>query len=74
MRQLTYEDHQDVFNISEKVTFLDETTQKTLKLSNCWFYLIGVFEISIDKKTPPTIKKVKRIGMIAGGTGTFNNL
>jgi len=29
----------------------------------------GVFEISIDKKTPPTVKKVKRVGMIAGGTG-----
>jgi cytochrome-b5 reductase len=29
----------------------------------------GKFEISVDKKTPPTIKKVKRIGMIAGGTG-----
>ena len=26
----------------------------------------GVFEISIDKKTPPTVKKVKRVGMIAG--------
>jgi hypothetical protein len=26
----------------------------------------GIFEISVDKKTPPTIKKVKRIGMIAG--------
>jgi len=29
----------------------------------------GVFEVRVDKKTPPTIKKVKRIGMIAGGTG-----
>ncbi len=26
----------------------------------------GVFEISVDKKTPPTVKRVKRIGMIAG--------
>lgn len=26
----------------------------------------GTFEISVDKKTPPTVKKVKRIGMIAG--------
>jgi cytochrome-b5 reductase len=26
----------------------------------------GVFEISIDKKTPPTVKKAKRVGMIAG--------
>jgi len=29
----------------------------------------GVFEISVDKKTPPIVKKVKRVGMIAGGTG-----
>ena len=29
----------------------------------------GIFEISIDKKTPPIVKKVKRVGMIAGGTG-----
>lgn len=29
----------------------------------------GLFEIRADKKTPPTIKKVKKIGMIAGGTG-----
>lgn len=29
----------------------------------------GLFEIRVDKKTPPTIKKIKKIGMIAGGTG-----
>ena len=29
----------------------------------------GVFEIRADKKTPPMVKKVKKIGMIAGGTG-----
>lgn len=29
----------------------------------------GVFEIAVDKKTPPTVRKVKRVGMIAGGTG-----
>mgnify|MGYP000297756477 CR=1 FL=1 len=29
----------------------------------------GVFEIRADKKTPPTVKKVKKLGMIAGGTG-----
>lgn len=26
----------------------------------------GKFEISVDKKTPPTVKYVKKIGMIAG--------
>ena len=26
----------------------------------------GVFEISVDKKTPPKVVKVKRVGMIAG--------
>jgi cytochrome-b5 reductase len=26
----------------------------------------GKFEISVDKKTPPTVKNVKKIGMIAG--------
>lgn len=29
----------------------------------------GVFEIRADKKTPPTVKSVKKLGMIAGGTG-----
>lgn len=29
----------------------------------------GLFEIRVDKKTPPTEKQFKRIGMIAGGTG-----
>jgi len=29
----------------------------------------GVFEIRTDKKSPPIVKKVKRVGMIAGGTG-----
>lgn len=29
----------------------------------------GVFEISVDKRTPPTVKQAKRVGMIAGGTG-----
>ena len=29
----------------------------------------GIFQISVDKKTPPAIKKVKRIGLIAGGSG-----
>lgn len=29
----------------------------------------GKFEIKADKKTPPKVKKVKKIGMIAGGTG-----
>ena len=29
----------------------------------------GLFEISVDKKTPPVTKRAKRIGMIAGGTG-----
>ena len=26
----------------------------------------GVFHISVDKKSPPIVKKVKRVGMIAG--------
>jgi len=29
----------------------------------------GKFEIRADKKTPPKVKKVKQIGMIAGGSG-----
>ncbi|CAF0931828.1 unnamed protein product [Brachionus calyciflorus] len=29
----------------------------------------GSFQISVDKKSPPIVKKAKRIGMIAGGTG-----
>ena len=29
----------------------------------------GVFEIAVDRKTPPIVKKVKRVGLIAGGTG-----
>lgn len=29
----------------------------------------GKFEIKVDKKTPPVLKNVKKIGMIAGGTG-----
>jgi cytochrome-b5 reductase len=29
----------------------------------------GTFEISVDKKTPPKVVNVKRVGMIAGGTG-----
>lgn len=42
------------------------------KINNYIFlYLKGVFEIKADKKSPPVVKKVKRIGMIAGGTGKF---
>ena len=26
----------------------------------------GVFEVTTDKKSPPTVKKVQKIGMIAG--------
>ena len=36
--------------------------------SNFIFLLKGSFEIRVDKKTAST-RKVKRIGMIAGGTG-----
>jgi len=29
----------------------------------------GLIEITVDKKAPPKVKRVKKIGMIAGGTG-----
>ena len=33
----------------------------------------GVFEISIDKKTPPKVVKAKRVGMIAGEYAAFES-
>lgn len=34
----------------------------------------GRFAIRPDKKSPPVIKQVTKVGMIAGGTGNFNHL
>ncbi len=35
-----------------------------------WFvYFSGEFAIRPDKKKEPAIKKAKKVGMIAGGTG-----
>jgi len=34
-----------------------------------FFLCLGEFAIRPDKKSPPVIRKVKKVGMIAGGTG-----
>ncbi|KAL0625472.1 NADH-cytochrome b5 reductase 3 [Plecturocebus cupreus] len=37
-----------------------------------WLCVDGKFAIRPDKKSNPVIKTVKSVGMIAGGTGTWN--
>lgn len=35
----------------------------------CIYQGHGTFAIKPDKKSPPAIRRVKKVGMIAGGTG-----
>jgi cytochrome-b5 reductase len=32
-------------------------------------FFSGIFELKLDHKSPPVVKRIKHIGMIAGGTG-----